>query len=313
MSVEAPVKQKKSSKSSSSSKKRKLEQDVATAETVAEGSSHFDVDDAEPSTAVAVGQRRAAVNDELEPEPDAVSHAEQRKRRKLEKKQKVAKVVEGDDDDGEQLGEPAAAASTSTPSAAVATSKDSNPEKRSGHGVWVGNLSFKTDGERVCPWSSDVCSLAKYRIRVIQLRKFFAPCGAITRLYMPKGGQKFAQNKGFAYVDFEDPVGVTTAISMSEQNLDGRRLLIKDSKSYEGRPKSVATEVVSAAVTGPAGASTGDKSMSKTARKILDRQKNPPAPTLFVGNLGFETTVSEIVPKLRYLSFLIHSSTGRYD
>jgi RNA recognition motif-containing protein len=262
------------------------------------------VEDAEPSTAAAAeGRRRAGVNDELEPEPDAVSHAEQRKRRKLEKKQKVAKVVEGDDDDGEHLGEPAAAASTSTPSSATAaTSKDSNTEKRSGHGVWVGNLSFKTDSERVCPWSSDVCSLADYRIRVVQLRKFFAPCGAITRLYMPKGGQKFAQNKGFAYIDFEDPVGVTTAISMSEQNLDGRRLLIKDSKSYEGRPKSAATEAVTAAVAGPAGASTGDKSMSKTARKILDRQKNPPAPTLFAGNLGFETTVSEIFAKLPDIS-----------
>ena len=113
---------------------------------------------------------------------------------------------------------------------------------------------------------------------------------------MPKGGQKFAQNKGFAYVDFEDPVGVTTAISMSEQNLDGRRLLIKDSKSFEGRPKSVATEAVTATVTGSAAGSagTGDKSMSKTARKILDRQKNPPAPTLFVGNLGFETTVGQL-------------------
>lgn len=104
---------------------------------------------------------------------------------------------------------------------------------------------------------------------------------------MPKGTDKFAQNRGFAYVDFEDPVGVTTAISMSEQNLDGRRLLIKDAKSYEGRPKSVASEAVIAA-----GADAGkDKGMSKTARKILDRQKNPPAPTLFVGNLGFETTV----------------------
>lgn len=105
---------------------------------------------------------------------------------------------------------------------------------------------------------------------------------------MPKGSEKFAQNRGFAYVDFEDPVGVTTAIAMSEQNLDGRRLLIKDSKSYEGRPKSVATEAVAAEA---AASSGGDKSMSKTARKILDRQKNPPAPTLFVGNLGFETTV----------------------
>jgi RNA recognition motif-containing protein len=29
---------------------------------------------------------------------------------------------------------------------------------------------------------------------------------------------------------------------------------------------------------------------SKTAQKILREQKQPPAPTLFIGNLGFETT-----------------------
>lgn len=34
--------------------------------------------------------------------------------------------------------------------------------------------------------------------------------------------------------------------------------------------------------------------MSKTAQKILRIQKQPPAPTLFLGNLGFETTDKSI-------------------
>lgn len=33
---------------------------------------------------------------------------------------------------------------------------------------------------------------------------------------------------------------------------------------------------------------------SKTAQKILRAQKQPPAPTLFLGNLGFNTTVESI-------------------
>jgi hypothetical protein len=33
---------------------------------------------------------------------------------------------------------------------------------------------------------------------------------------------------------------------------------------------------------------------SKFAQKILSAQKQPPAPTLFFGNLGFETTVESI-------------------
>ena len=37
---------------------------------------------------------------------------------------------------------------------------------------------------------------------------------------------------------------------------------------------------------------------SKTAQKILKAQKQPPGPTLFLGNLGFETTVAEILEML---------------
>lgn len=33
---------------------------------------------------------------------------------------------------------------------------------------------------------------------------------------------------------------------------------------------------------------------SKFAQKVLSAQKQPPAPTLFFGNLGFETTVESI-------------------
>lgn len=34
--------------------------------------------------------------------------------------------------------------------------------------------------------------------------------------------------------------------------------------------------------------------LTKTAQKILKNQKQPPAPTLFVGNLGFDTTETTI-------------------
>lgn len=40
--------------------------------------------------------------------------------------------------------------------------------------------------------------------------------------------------------------------------------------------------------------SGGGKGLSKTAQKILRAQKQPPAPTLFLGNLGFETTEGSI-------------------
>jgi hypothetical protein len=60
---------------------------------------------------------------------------------------------------------------------------------------------------------------------------------------------------------------------------------------YTGRPT-----VASAGADGDASknGADGSKTHSKTAQKILRVQKQPPAPTLFVGNLGFETTEDAI-------------------
>ena len=178
-------------------------------------------------------------------------------------------------------------------------------------------------------------------LQMHQLKEFFSSCGPITRMNMPKGANnKFAHNKGFAYVDFEDPVGVIAAVGLSEQNLDGRRLLIKDAKSYEGRPKSAATEAVQQALqqhtvvetpSGPLDAGALEagpskipanlpvKTLSKTARRILDRQKNVPAPTLFLGNLGYEVTVRLLhqnrrwsFPRLTTHSCFSRAATERY-
>jgi hypothetical protein len=41
-------------------------------------------------------------------------------------------------------------------------------------------------------------------------------------------------------------------------------------------------------------AGAGVRGQTKFAQKVLSSQKQPPAPTLFLGNLGFETTVDSI-------------------
>jgi len=56
--------------------------------------------------------------------------------------------------------------------------------------------------------------------------------------------------------------------------------------SFEGRPLKPGTSLD--------GPSAPGKGHSKFAQKILSAQKQPPAPTLFFGNLGFETTVDSI-------------------
>lgn len=59
---------------------------------------------------------------------------------------------------------------------------------------------------------------------------------------------------------------------------------------YTGRP-TPATGVDGTSDKNPV---DGSKTHSKTAQKILRLQKQPPAPTLFIGNLGFETTEDAI-------------------
>jgi hypothetical protein len=99
----------------------------------------------------------------------------------------------------------------------------------------------------------------------------------------------------FAYLDFPTAVDVLVAVGLSEQHLDGRKLLIKSSIDYTGRPAATSNVLptldASALVEGSSGP---NQTLNKTARKIMDRQRNAPGPTLFIGNLGFETKVEDI-------------------
>ncbi|KAF8530906.1 hypothetical protein JB92DRAFT_2854255 [Gautieria morchelliformis] len=145
------------------------------------------------------------------------------------------------------------------------------------HSVWVGNLAFKTTQQ--------------------SLRAFFqrgVPGCEVTRVHLPTktgnevGGGKGmrGENRGFAYVDFATKEAKEQAIALSEQNLDGRKLLIKDGANFAGRPTVGSTN------SAPAANSAVGK--SRTAQRILAAQKQPPAPTLFMGNLGFHATDESI-------------------
>ncbi|PRT56306.1 Nucleolar protein 13 [Wickerhamiella sorbophila] len=118
------------------------------------------------------------------------------------------------------------------------------PDARSKWGVWVGNMSFDTTES--------------------QLREFLIDNATdiqaehISRV-------KLVSKKGFAYVDFTAEEQMKQAIGLSESSLGGRNLLIKDARSFEGRPS-----------------------------KAEQESKNPPSRILFVGNLSFDSTDDEI-------------------
>ncbi|KIY73956.1 RNA-binding domain-containing protein [Cylindrobasidium torrendii FP15055 ss-10] len=138
--------------------------------------------------------------------------------------------------------------------------------------VWVGNMSYKTTED--------------------DLKSFFNGCGEVTRINLPRKpstrpGVK-GEGRGFAYVDFATPDAKLLAIGLSEQPLIGRKLLIKDGDDFKGRPAAPTVEGADDKI------ATAPKTHSKTAQKILRSQKQPPAPTLFLGNLGFDTTEESI-------------------
>ncbi|EXJ59697.1 hypothetical protein A1O7_03843 [Cladophialophora yegresii CBS 114405] len=129
--------------------------------------------------------------------------------------------------------------------------------KRSDHGIWIGNLSFGTTKEDLLRF------LTTSSTGALQPDQ-------ITRVHLPQGPPKFGkpQNKGFAYVDFCDRKCVETALESSESMVAGRRVLIKDAKNFEGRPEQKNDK---AGTTG-----------------------HPPSRRIFVGNLDYATTVEDL-------------------
>ncbi|KAI0723150.1 hypothetical protein C8Q76DRAFT_386374 [Earliella scabrosa] len=255
-----------SGRSSSSPHPRKRQR---VSEKLADSDSESTSDDSS-SSSDAQSDSDSAASDAEEDDTPVRSHAEQRRQRKKEQRALKGAVAASTDESGTKKGKEK-----------VKNTADLPPSKlpKRQNSVWVGNLSFKTTPAA--------------------LKAFFEGVGEITRIHMPtkmatggpegKGARK--ENRGFAYVDFATPDAKTIAITLSENPLDGRRLLIKDGDDFNGRPTPTAAAGEEGTETSAVSNLTGH---TKTAQKILRMQKQPPGPTLFFGNLGFETTQESI-------------------
>ena len=157
---------------------------------------------------------------------------------------------------------PSKSGAESTPEPEPKKEKKAEVEKRSEHGVWIGNL----------PWSASKDDLRKFLVEYSDITPEM-----ITRVHMPSPNDaksankveekkfgKVVHNKGFAYVDFSSAKAVEKAVELSEQLLSGRRLLIKNHNSFEGRPQ-------------------------KTKEESRNESK-PPSKRIFLGNLSFDVT-----------------------
>ncbi|ERF73292.1 hypothetical protein EPUS_03125 [Endocarpon pusillum Z07020] len=131
------------------------------------------------------------------------------------------------------------------------------PTSRSPYGIWIGNLPFFVSKE----------DLQKFLVS--DTDNAIAP-DQITRINLPQGTSKPGsafQNKGFAYVDFLSADVVEKALHLSEKLVGGRRVLIKNSKDFQGRPQLTA----------------------KAPEPNLPSTKR-----IFVGNLEFDVTKEDL-------------------
>ena len=146
-----------------------------------------------------------------------------------------------------------------------ASANASAPPKRSEYGIWIGNL----------PWTTTKADLRSFVTKDTDISE-----DVITRLHMPTPSKSsvansrqriMPQNKGFAYIDFSTQAALTEALALSEKLLMGRRVLIKDSNSFEGRPEK-----------------------AKEQENMIKDSGKPPSNRIFVGNLAFETTKHDL-------------------
>jgi RNA recognition motif-containing protein len=141
--------------------------------------------------------------------------------------------------------------------------------QRSEYGVWIGNL----------PWSATKESLRKFLTDNTEIAS-----EQITRVHMPPPTKPTPanwttkpMNKGFAYVDFSTELAMYSAIALTETKMDGRALLIKNAKSFDGRPDKPKTE------------ESQDTRGGKDAKP-----SHPPNKRVFVGNLSFDVTKEDL-------------------
>ncbi|KAJ5110780.1 hypothetical protein N7532_001315 [Penicillium argentinense] len=189
-------------------------------------------------------KRKLQEGPELEIDVSAPEPKSKKELRKA-KKSKTSKTSKDEED-----------APTEKPDSNETTESQPAPEKRSDYGIWIGNLAFQTTKEDLRNFIVQHCSFSD---------------ATITRVHMPKGPEKFGrpQNKGFAYVDFSTKKALDEALTLSEELLTGRKVLIKNAKSFEGRP---------------------EKSKDDSAPGNSAKLANPPSRRIFVGNLSFDVT-----------------------
>lgn len=199
--------------------------------------------------------------------PEPLSKSALRKAKKAKTKPEGEGKKEGADDAAKAEGDEGAAATAD------------GKKKVSDYGIWIGNLPFTAD---------------KTVLRVFFTRQGQIPDDDITRVHMPtphqaQPGRIKPSNKGFAYVDFANKESLDKAIALSESLMTGRKVLIKDAKSFEGRPTNATATSDALKGTEEGAAAAADSKDGKPVKPGM-----APSQRVFVGNLGFDITKEDL-------------------
>lgn len=142
-------------------------------------------------------------------------------------------------------------------------------EKRSEHGIWIGNLPFSVQEEHLRKFFTDNTTIEDKQITRVHMP---APDdGKPANRVQALPAWKKRYNEGWAYVDFTNPHAVRDAVALSEKLLQGRNVLIKSNKSFDGRPM---------------------KAKDSSGHEIVGGKE--PSKRIFIGNLRFDANEENI-------------------
>lgn len=249
----------------------------------------------EAQQADAASKKRKPALDEIEVDINLPEPPSKKARRALKKGKALPTKPKSDDEEEGKDGESDAADG--------APDGSKKKKERSPHGVWIGNLRFSVTKSELRQWLVDNSggSIAG---------------DTIARVHMPSsksnkgpGPKTPWENRGFAYVDFTTFDANVAAIALSETEWHGRKLLIKDSKSFEGRPKKEPAPVSADGTNGNGNANglgpDGKVSAAHGSTKI------------FVGNMSFNTTEDDLhahfekCGKIRWIKVATFEDSGK--
>lgn len=246
---------------------------------------------ASPSSSSSPQKKRKAANDdvpEIEVDLTLPEPPSKRAKRALKKGKVLPAKPKSDDEDEDDL--------IPAKSGKKGDKDDNKKAERSQFGIWIGNLAFTVTRPQLFRWFIDSSggAIAETDITRVNLPLGKRPAHQQRphNVSADSDGKLPPPNKGFAYVDFLTYEAQVAATALSETELEGRRVLIKDSKSFEGRPAKE-REGAAAAIGAGAAASAGDGKNGNEGSSSAPAE-GMTSTKVFVGNLGFDTTEEDL-------------------